>query len=83
MLTLHPAKAPSAPTGDPGNRDRLLAMLGEWLREVSALLVVFPLIDQLVDEPARAHFDWWVALSPMFLGLILLMLGVALDPRRR
>ena len=58
-------------------------MFCEWLREVSALLVVFPIIDQLVVEPGRAHFNWWLALSPAGLGLIFLIFGIALAARRR
>ena len=58
-------------------------LVGEWMREVSALLAVFPLIDQLVDDRARVHFSWWVTGVSMACALIFLFIGVALDMRGR
>lgn len=51
-------------------------LLAEWMREVSALLVVFPVVDQLVDASARANFSAWVAGCSLLVGLTFLTLGV-------
>ena len=54
------------------------AALGEWLREVAALVVVFPVIDQLVRSDAGARFDWGVALGSLGCGLLALSIGLYL-----
>ena len=75
--------APPTPDPNASNHNSHRAAFGEWLREVSALLVVFPVIDQLVDESSRIRFNWWVAVIPWCFGLIFLVLGIALVPRSR
>ncbi len=56
--------------------ERRRAAIGEWLREVSALVLVFPIVDQLVREQPATRFDCVVGGGGVILGLILLALGL-------
>ena len=60
---------------------RTYSHAGEWLREVSALLFVFPIVDQLVRDDPGARFDWVVARGSGAFGLLFLVAGLVLGRR--
>jgi hypothetical protein len=56
--------------------------MSQWLREVSALLLVFPVVDQLVLNGPGQRFDWTVAVGGATAGLLLLGIGLTLIKER-
>jgi uncharacterized membrane protein YozB (DUF420 family) len=60
----------------PPQFQKKLAALGEWFRELSALLAVFPLVDQLVLDGVIVK--WMLVSICMSLALIFLLLGLIL-----
>jgi hypothetical protein len=51
------------------------AALAGWLLEISALLAVFPVLDQLVREEP---FNWTIAGAGTLFALLFLFVGVTL-----
>lgn len=65
----------------PGNGTR--TALAEWLLEVSALLAVFPWLDQVVLHDAPGGFNWRVAAGTFHLALGFLCIGPGLLAQER
>jgi hypothetical protein len=51
-------------------------MLGAYLREVSALILVFAPLDRLIQDGVISA-SWWV--GTVLLSLVFLLLGIALE----
>ena len=57
-------------------RDARLNAIGHWLLEISALLVVFPLLDQVIhNQTLNWIILWWAAALALlsFLGGVILV----------
>jgi hypothetical protein len=68
-----------APPEDPPltPKDSKLNAIGHWLIEISALLTVFPWLDQVIhlEKPFSWHlFGWTIALALILLGGGLLLI---------
>ncbi|MCC6739978.1 MAG: hypothetical protein IT452_13100 [Planctomycetia bacterium] len=68
-------------TGSPGNPTR--SALADWLLEVSALLVVFPWLDQIVLAESQYGFKWRVAGGTFLLALGFLCVGLGIHALNR